>query len=43
MTPLLQIREVTRKFGGLIATNAVSFDVQELEILSVSGPHGAGK
>ncbi|MXZ81796.1 MAG: ABC transporter ATP-binding protein [Gammaproteobacteria bacterium] len=43
MTPLLQIREVTRKFGGLTATNAVSFDVHENEILSVIGPNGAGK
>ena len=43
MTPLLQVRELTRKFGGLTATNAVSFDVQEHEILSVIGPNGAGK
>lgn len=43
VTPLLQIREVTRKFGGLIATNEVSFDVHEHEILSVIGPNGAGK
>ena len=43
MTPLLEIREVTRRFGGLTATNAVSFDVHENEILSVIGPNGAGK
>ena len=43
MTPLLQVRDVTRKFGGLTATNAVSFDVHEHEILSVIGPNGAGK
>ncbi|MDE0303898.1 MAG: ABC transporter ATP-binding protein [Albidovulum sp.] len=43
MTPLLEIRELTRKFGGLTATDAVSFDVQEHEILSVIGPNGAGK
>lgn len=43
MTPLLQVRELTRKFGGLTATNAVSFDVEENEILSVIGPNGAGK
>lgn len=43
MTPLLQVRELTRKFGGLTATNAVSFDVREDEIVSVIGPNGAGK
>ena len=43
MTPLLQIRELTRKFGGLTAINAVSFDVHENEIMSVIGPNGAGK
>ncbi len=43
MTPLLEIRNVTRRFGGLTATNAVSFDVYENEILSVIGPNGAGK
>ena len=43
MTPLLQIRDLTRRFGGLTAINAVSFDVREHEILSVIGPNGAGK
>ncbi|MXW85256.1 MAG: ABC transporter ATP-binding protein [Boseongicola sp. SB0667_bin_21] len=43
MTPLLQIRDLTRRFGGLTAINAVSFDVRENEILSVIGPNGAGK
>ena len=43
MTPLLQVRELTRKFGGLTATNKVSFDVRENEIMSVIGPNGAGK
>ena len=43
MSSLLQIRELTKRFGGLTAVNAVSFDVQEKEILSVIGPNGAGK
>jgi len=43
MSPLLEIKGVTKKFGGLIANNAVSFDVDEHEILSVIGPNGAGK
>lgn len=43
MEAILNIKEVTRKFGGLTATNNVSFDVAEHEILSVIGPNGAGK
>lgn len=43
MNALLEVREVTKKFGGLTATNNVSFDVAEHEILSVIGPNGAGK
>ena len=43
MTPLVQVRNVTKKYGGLIANNDISFDVVENEILSVIGPNGAGK
>lgn len=43
MSALLEINSVTKRFGGLTAVNAVSFDVQENEILSVIGPNGAGK
>ncbi len=43
MTPLLQVKNVTKKFGGLTANNDVTFDVAEGEILSVIGPNGAGK
>ncbi|MGC3937851.1 ABC transporter ATP-binding protein [Roseobacter sp. EG26] len=43
MTPLLQIKNVTKKYGGLTANNDISFDVSENEILSVIGPNGAGK
>ena len=43
MSPLLQVKNVTKKYGGLIANNAISFDVAENEILSVIGPNGAGK
>ena len=37
-----QIR-LTKRFGGLVAVNDVSFAVREGEILSVIGPNGAGK
>jgi branched-chain amino acid transport system ATP-binding protein len=43
MTELLQIKAVTKRFGGLVAVNNVSFAVREGEILSVIGPNGAGK
>ena len=43
MSPLLQVKNVTKKFGGLTANSDVSFDVEEKEILSVIGPNGAGK
>ena len=40
---LLEAREVTRKFGGLIANNAMSLSVHAGEILALIGPNGAGK
>lgn len=43
METILQVRDLTRRFGGLTAVNSVSFDVREKEILSVIGPNGAGK
>ncbi|CCO49609.1 leucine/isoleucine/valine transporter subunit; ATP-binding component of ABC superfamily [Vibrio nigripulchritudo SOn1] len=43
MLPLLELRGVTKRFGGLSAVNNVSFSVRKGEILSVIGPNGAGK
>jgi branched-chain amino acid transport system ATP-binding protein len=40
---LLDVREVRRSFGGLVAVNQVSFTVQPGQIKSVIGPNGAGK
>jgi len=39
----LGIQQVTRRFGGLVAVNEVSFEVQGNEIFGVIGPNGAGK
>lgn len=43
MTKILQIKGITKRYGGLTANNNISFDVNEGEILSVIGPNGAGK
>jgi branched-chain amino acid transport system ATP-binding protein len=43
MAGILEISGVTKRFGGLVAVNEVSFDVAEGEIVSVIGPNGAGK
>ena len=43
MPPLLTVKSVTKRFGGLVALNDVSFDVKEGEIVGVIGPNGAGK
>ena len=41
--PLLSLKNVTMKFGGVTALNEVSFDVKPKEILGLIGPNGAGK
>ena len=41
--PLLQVRGVSRWFGGLRAVDEVSFDLEGHEIVGLIGPNGAGK
>ncbi|TIO94941.1 MAG: ATP-binding cassette domain-containing protein, partial [Mesorhizobium sp.] len=43
MAEMLEVSGITKRFGGLVAVNNVSFSVREKEILSVIGPNGAGK
>jgi branched-chain amino acid transport system ATP-binding protein len=41
--PFLQIKELTKNFGGLRAVNNVSFSMERNQILGLIGPNGAGK
>jgi branched-chain amino acid transport system ATP-binding protein len=41
--PLLELSNVTRRFGGLVAVNAVTMQVEPGEVRAVIGPNGAGK
>ena len=41
--PLLQVREVSKRFGGLLAIDKVSFELGRGEIVALIGPNGAGK
>ena len=43
MAPLLQIRGLTRRFGGVAAVDALDLEVAEGELVSLIGPNGAGK
>ena len=43
MLPLLKIEGLSKKFGGLLAVNNISFSVEEGEIFGIIGPNGAGK
>ncbi|MFN4099300.1 MAG: ATP-binding cassette domain-containing protein, partial [Pararhodobacter sp.] len=40
---VLQARDVTKRFGGLVAVNAMTFDVTEHQVMGIIGPNGSGK
>jgi branched-chain amino acid transport system ATP-binding protein len=40
---LLEVRDLTKRFGGLVAVDSLTFEVSEGETVSIIGPNGAGK
>ncbi|RIH82528.1 Glutamine transport ATP-binding protein GlnQ [Meiothermus luteus] len=40
---VLEVRDLSKRFGGLLAVNKISFELRRGEILALIGPNGAGK
>lgn len=43
MTPLLEVKDISKRFGGTLAVDAVSLQVSPGEIVGLIGPNGCGK
>ncbi len=43
VAPVLNVNNVTKRFGGLVAVNNLSFQVNHNEVMGIIGPNGSGK
>jgi len=43
MDTVLTVKNVTKRFGGLVAVNDMSFDVRKHDVVGIIGPNGSGK
>ncbi len=41
--PLLEVKNISKRFGGLVALDEVNFNVERRDVLGIVGPNGAGK
>ena len=41
--PIMEVKDISLKFGGVTAIKNISFDINEGEIRAIIGPNGAGK
>ena len=43
MSPVLEVKNLSKSFGGILAVDGVSFELRSREILGIIGPNGSGK
>ena len=43
MSPVIEVRQLHKRYGGTVAVDDISFTVAEGEIFGILGPNGAGK